>query len=44
VGALGVSIPTTRAEEISDQVITGVLQEAEAMSTRLGRPAVVREA
>ncbi|OLT11044.1 hypothetical protein BJF79_24850 [Actinomadura sp. CNU-125] len=43
VGALGVSIPTARAEEISDRVVAGVLQEADAMSTRLGRPAVVRE-
>ena len=45
VGALGVSIPTARAEEIRDQVVTGVLKEAEAMSLRLGgRPAVAREA
>ncbi|MFC5748260.1 IclR family transcriptional regulator [Actinomadura rugatobispora] len=43
VGALGVSIPTARAEEISDQVVAGVLKEAEAMSVRLGRPAIVRE-
>ena len=43
VGAIGVSIPTARAEEIRDRVVAGVLQEAEAMSTRLGRPAVVRE-
>ncbi|WP_165958738.1 IclR family transcriptional regulator [Actinomadura sp. KC345] len=43
VGALGVSIPTTRAEEISGQAAAALLQEAEAMSTRLGRPAVVRE-
>ncbi|MFG1858384.1 IclR family transcriptional regulator [Actinomadura geliboluensis] len=44
VGAIGVSIPTTRAEEIRDRVVEAVLQEAEAMSTRLGRPAVIREA
>ncbi len=44
VGALGTSIPTVRAERISDQVIASVLQEADAMSARLGRPAVTREA
>lgn len=44
VGALGVSIPTARADEIRDTVVEAVLREADAMSARLGRPVVAREA
>ncbi|WP_164477928.1 IclR family transcriptional regulator [Nocardioides pantholopis] len=44
VGALGVSIPTARIDNIRDGVIEAVLAEAELMSQRLGRPAPIREA
>jgi IclR family transcriptional regulator, KDG regulon repressor len=44
VGALGVSIPTSRVDEIMDEVIESVLREADAMSARLGRPVRAVEA
>jgi IclR family transcriptional regulator, KDG regulon repressor len=44
VGAIGVSIPTSRVDAVKNEVVAAVLREADDMSTRLGRPAVVREA
>lgn len=37
VGALGVSIPTSRVDAVRDEVVAAVVREAAAMSQRLGR-------